>query len=117
MSPEFETAFVGLRDLLLRAAPGMIVARDAVGDLMLQTPEVDPKTGEPTFFAAVMAKKAYVAFHLMPLYYHPEFLVELSPQLTKRRQGKTCFNFKRPDTALFAELETLVDRVVSAPKG
>lgn len=117
MSPDFETAFAELRDLLLRTAPGMIVTRDAVGDLLLQTPEVDPKTGEPTFFAAVTAKKAYVAFHLMPLYYRPELLADISPQLDKRRQGKTCFNFKRSDPELFAELETLIDRVASGEKG
>jgi len=116
MSPEFETAFVALRDLLLRAAPSMIVARDAVGDLMLQTPDVNPKTGDATFFAAVAVKKAYVAFHLMPLYYRPEILVDISPQLNKRRQGKTCFNFKRPDPVLFAELELLVERITSAQK-
>ncbi len=114
MNPEFENAFIALRELLLRAAPSMIVARDAVGDLMLQTPDVDSKTGDTTFFAAVTVKKAYVAFHLMPLYYRQEILADLSPQLTKRRQGKTCFNFKRPDSALFAELELLVDRIASA---
>ncbi len=116
MSPDFATAFAALRDLVLRAAPGMIVARDAVGDLLLHTPEVDPKTGEPAFFAAVTAKKAYVAFHLMPLYYRPELLADISPELDKRRQGKACFNFKRGDPVLFAELEVLVDRVRSARK-
>lgn len=110
MSPEFETTFAALRELLLRAAPNMTVARDAAGDLLLQTREVDPNTGEPTFFAAVMAKKAYVALHLMPLYYRSELLADISPELNRRRQGKTCFNFKRPDLVLFAELELLIDR-------
>lgn len=107
MSHDFESAFVAMRELLLRAAPGMIVARDAPGDLLLQTPELDPKTGKPAFFAAVTLKKAYVAFHLMPLYYRPELLADISVELDKRRQGKSCFNFKRPDHPLFAELERL----------
>jgi hypothetical protein len=29
----------------------------------------------------------------------------LSPALRARMQGKTCFNFQRPDTPLFMELE------------
>jgi hypothetical protein len=31
----------------------------------------------------------------------------MSPELRKRMQGKSCFNFTRQDDTLFAELETL----------
>ena len=37
-------------------------------------------------------------------------LDDLSPSLRKRMQGKSCFNFKAPDKALFAELADLTRR-------
>jgi hypothetical protein len=51
----------------------------------------------------------------MPLYGRPELADGMSPALTKRRQGKTCFNFKRPDPILFAELEALTRRAAETP--
>lgn len=116
MSPEFAAAYADLRALMLRASEGagVTVAKDETGDLTLRTIALDPKTGEPGWFGTVTAKRAYVAFHLMPLYTAPELAEGLSPELAKRRQGKTCFNFKRPDPALFAELEQLTRRAAAA---
>jgi hypothetical protein len=47
------------------------------------------------WFGAVKLGKAYVSFHLMPLYMSPTLEKEISASLKKRMQGKTCFNFKR----------------------
>src|SRR5207302_7690545 len=44
---------------------------------------------------------------LMPLYYNPNLQSAISPELAVRKQGKTCFNFKRPDAMLFAQLDAL----------
>jgi hypothetical protein len=54
-----------------------------------------------------MSKKSAVTYHLMPLYYNPRLHAALSPRLKGRMQGKTCFNFQRPDPELFAALEEL----------
>ena len=35
---------------------------------------------------------------------------DLSPELRKRMQGKTCFNFTRVDDDLFDEIDALTDR-------
>ncbi len=60
------------------------------------------------YFGSVRLGKAYVAFHLMPLYMNEELTATISPALKKRMQGKTCFNFKTmPDAVLLAELKTL----------
>jgi hypothetical protein len=59
------------------------------------------------FFGAVMTGKAYVSYHLMPLYACPELTATISPELKKRMQGKSCFNFREPDSALFAQLGDL----------
>jgi len=64
----------------------MHVSRDASGDLVLRTPKIDPKTGEPGWFGAVTLKKANVAYHLMRLYGAPELAADISPALSKRRQ-------------------------------
>jgi hypothetical protein len=50
----------------------------------------------------------------MPVYLHPELLEDVSEALKKRMQGKSCFNFKQIDDALFAELEALVARGYAA---
>jgi len=51
--------------------------------------------------------KNYVSFHLMSVYASPELLGKTSPELKKRMQGKSCFNFKQVDKKLFSELKTL----------
>ena len=48
------------------------------------------------YFGSVRLGKAYVSFHLMPLYMNPALTKTISPALKKRMQGKTCFNFKAP---------------------
>jgi hypothetical protein len=48
--------------------------------------------------------KSYVSYHVMALYGHAKLEAGLSKDLAARKQGKTCFNFKTNDEALFAEL-------------
>lgn len=65
------------------------------------------KNGKPLFFGAVQLKKNYVSYHLMPVYVKPALLDDVSLELRKRMQGKSCFNFKTVDQALFRELDKL----------
>jgi hypothetical protein len=84
----------------------LVTKSDAPGDLYLEAP---PSASYPNglFFGAVKIGKRYVSFHLMPVYVHPELLEDISPELRKRMQGKSCFNFTKPDATLFAELAGL----------
>jgi hypothetical protein len=84
----------------------LMAKTDEPESLFLETP---PSAAYPSglFFGAVKIGKRYVSFHLMPVYVHPDLLDGMSRELRKRMQGKSCFNFTRPDKALFAELETL----------
>lgn len=116
MSDGFDGVFAELREIMLRAGEGMTVARDEPGDLELRTPHIDAKTGKPGWFGTVTKKKAYVAFHLMPLYTDPVLASSISPALTVRRHGKTCFNFKTSDPVMFAELESLTARALIPSK-
>jgi hypothetical protein len=59
------------------------------------------------FFGAVQLKKAYVSFHLMPVYLQPALLAAVSPALKARMQGKSCFNFAVVEPALLEELGAL----------
>jgi hypothetical protein len=62
------------------------------------------------YVAGVRPGKRYVSFHLMPVYGFPELAAEMSPELRRRMQGKSCFNFTTVDEALMAELEALAAR-------
>ena len=79
----------------------LVAKTDEPGNLYLETPP-SPAYPSGLFFGAVKIGKRYVSFHLMPVYVHPDLLDGISPELRKRMQGKSCFNFTRPDDALFS---------------
>jgi hypothetical protein len=103
---EFAAAFDGLKRVITAFAPELWVSTDEPQKYYLVTKSHSWKGG-PMFFGAVVMGKAYVSYHLMALYSCPELLRLISPELKKRMQGKSCFNFKAPDEALFAELGEL----------
>jgi hypothetical protein len=41
---------------------------------------------------------------------YPELLQDISPELRKRMQGKSCFNFKKVEPNLFKELAELTQK-------
>ncbi len=67
------------------------------------------RKGVQLFFGGVRRGKAYISFHLMPVYCFPKMLDEMSPALKKRMQGKSCFNFKKYDAQVFEELKQLTE--------
>jgi hypothetical protein len=58
-------------------------------------------------FGGVQLGKRYVSYHLMCVYMSPDLLEAMSPQLRKRMQGKSCFNFTKVDEELFDELSAI----------
>lgn len=102
-----------LRGMMIEAAPNAVIATDRPGDLVLHTTDVDPKSGKPVWFGAVTVKASYVAYHLFPLYSTPELGQDMSTALTRRRQGKSCFNFKKEEPELFAELTELTRKAAA----
>ncbi len=109
-SQDFLNIFEHLKPVLA-GATGLRVTIDDPDHYSLNTP-VSSKTGKEIFFGAVRIQKNYVSYHLMPVYMFPDLLSELSPELKKHMQGKSCFNFKKPDEALFTELAELTRRGV-----
>lgn len=107
----FAPIFERLRETMLVDAAGLPIVRDGPGDLTLNGRSIDPKTGALQMFGAVTTKRSYVAYHLFPLYTDPTQSEHISTALSKRRQGKSCFNFKVLDEELFAELGALTSRL------
>ncbi|RJQ45835.1 MAG: hypothetical protein C4534_03750 [Gaiellales bacterium] len=66
--------------------------------------------GKERFFGAVIIQKNYVSYYLMPVYMFPELLDGVSPELRKRMQGKSCFNFAKVDEKLMGELKRLTQK-------
>ena len=86
--------------------PPLIARTNEPGDLYLETP---PSTDRPNgfYFGAVKIGKRSVSFHLMPVYVQPDLLDDVSDQLRRRMQGKSCFNFTTLDPVLLGELQRL----------
>jgi len=112
---EFAQVYAELRALMIESAAGMIVAQDGEDGLVMHAPIPHPlKPNLPMWFGAVQIGKAYVSYHLMPLYMNAAMQARVTPALKKRMQGKTCFNFKAVDEAVFAELEVLTRAAADA---
>jgi len=65
------------------------------------------RTGRETHFGAVQVLPDCVAYHLFPLYAHPDLLKNVSPELHSRLRSQTCFHFETLHAGLVAELAEL----------
>lgn len=102
--------FAQLRTMMADHRGDAIVTTDTDDHYALARPD---SRGKLIFLAAVQAKRSYVAVHLFPVYEEPALLDDLSDALRKRMQGKSCFNFKVGDPALFEELSALIAKALS----
>jgi hypothetical protein len=106
---EFAHVFFALKEVFAPHAKYLHVSTDTRDRYYLETRSPSYK-GKPLFFGAVISGKSYVSFHFMPLYWDPSLAKKMSPQLRKRLQGKSCFNFTATDPRLFRELAKLTAR-------
>jgi len=113
MAPKFTEVFNTLREILKRHAGRLVVTEDTPGCFRLEGGR-HPTHRQPFPIAWVTVGKAYVSFHHMGVYIYPELLKGMSKELKARMQGKSCFNFKSVDQALFVELESLTKRAFAA---
>jgi hypothetical protein len=123
MNSEFGPIFSRLRGILQKHAGALSIKESPVSYCLAG--EVGPATlkawggkmRKPSMPAAwVRIEKSYVSFHLMGLYGNSWLLDALSKELKMRLHGKTCFNFKREDDSLFAELEQLTVKSLASFK-
>ena len=113
MAADFAPVFTVLKPVLAEYANRLAVKADTSVEYTLVTKSASPfpqHKGQPMFFGSVRLGKAYVSFHLMPLYMCPALATRIAPALKKRMQGKTCFNFKAdPEPELIAALRRLTE--------
>src|SRR5579862_2753170 len=111
MPADFAATFAALKTVFARHAERLAVKADTPTEytLLTKAPSAFPQhKGQPMYFGSVRLDKAYVSFHLMPLYMSPPLVKTIPPELKKRMQGKTCFNFKTlPDPEIIAGLKQL----------
>lgn len=102
----FDATFAKLKEILSPYEAKLKVAANTSENYSLEVDYV-MKNKHRLYFGGVRRGKAYVSFHLMPVYAFPELTEKISPDLKKRMQGKSCFNFTAPDEKLFNELRKL----------
>ena len=103
---DFAKAFYGLKMVFAKYEKHLRVTADTREKYYLET-RSPSYNGKPLFFGAVLRGRAYVSFHLMPIYMNPKLQATISPELKKRMQGKSCFNFTHVEPGHIAELKKL----------
>ena len=103
---DFITSFNSIKSILKKYEKSLRIIADSNDNYCLNA-GYDEKRKADIYFGGVQIKKNYVSFHLMPVYVNPNLLQKLSPELKKRMQGKSCFNFKVIEKKLITELSML----------
>jgi hypothetical protein len=106
MPSDFPGAFSALREILRKHSDGMVLQADTPTEYIVVTRATGPNN-QPMEFGCVRRGKSAVSYHLTALYFNPRLQAAVPDELRPRKQGKTCFNFQRPDEALFAMLDEL----------
>jgi hypothetical protein len=108
---DFPLVFEELKKILKPYASRLTVTADTSSAYSLDGPYSE-KWKKVIYFGGAQVKKNYISFYLMPVYMYPELLNDVSLKLKKHMQGKSCFNFKKVESELFKELESLTHKGV-----
>jgi hypothetical protein len=110
----FAATFKRLRGILEPYAKRLGAHDDKPNQYTVSLSDVQDRVGRPLFCGCVRKGKADVSYHLMAVYAPPDLLKDLSPELRKRMQGKSCFTFTTIDPAQVKELEALTKKSAAA---
>ena len=107
---DLDAVHARLREILAPYRESLNVTKDGPGGMALEVPGLE---GQPWgYVAGTRLGKRYVSYYLMPVYASPGAIDGMSPELRKRMQGKSCFNFTTIDERLFSELADITARTV-----
>lgn len=106
---DFQTTFNTLKGVLKKYEKKLRINTDKKDNYSIVA-SYNEKHKADIYFGGVIINKNYVSYHLMPVYVNPELLKDISPELKKRMQGKSCFNFKTIDKELLGEIKTLTKK-------
>ena len=108
--PDLVPVHERLKAILAPYRDRLHVAADGPTGMTLELPAY---RGEPWgFVAATRLGKRYVSYYLMGVYGDDSLAATISPELKRRMQGKSCFNFTKIDEDLFRELEALTAKSI-----
>ena len=107
---DFEAVEARLRQIFAPYRDRLTVSKEGPGGIYLEMPGYE---GKPWgYVGGTRVGKRYVSYYLMGAY-DGELAKSISPELQRRMQGKTCFNFTKVDEPLFAELEDLTAKAIA----
>ena len=107
---DLDTVHDRLKAILKRQHGDLIVTRDGTAGMAVEMPGYE---GKPWgYVAGTRLGKRYVSYYLMSVYGRPDLLDAVSPELRRRMQGKSCFNFSKLDEPLLEELEVLTAKAI-----
>ena len=99
-----------LRAILEPYRDQLTVSKEGPEGMYLELPGYE---GTPWgYVGGTRVGKAYVSYYLMGAY-DGGLQSSMSPELRKRMQGKTCFNFTKVDEQLFSELERITAMAIT----
>ena len=102
---DLQPVLARLRAILEPYRSSLVVASEGPDGMTLELPGYhDTPWG---FAAGVRLGKRYVSYYLMGVYGDEGLAATISPELRRRMQGKSCFNFTEIDPILFGELAAL----------
>jgi len=105
--PDFDAVDRRLRQILEPLRQRLVATKDGPDGLVLEMPEFQ---GNPWgYVAGIRRGKRYVSYYLMSVYASPDLAASMSPELRRRMQGKSCFNFTAVDEPLFEELARITE--------
>ena len=108
---DFNLVYTTFKDMIGKfAGENLHIRAGKPNQFELIGPPTARSRGKEVWFGAARIGKRYVSYHLMPVYAFPDLLDGISPELKKRMQGKSCFNFTHVDEKLFKELEVLTEQ-------
>ncbi len=106
--------YITLRDLMVRAAPTMKIAKDALGELTVNVATDVMASKDPVWFGSVRLTANKVAYHLPPLAMKQGRDLTVPEVLKTLSTSKTCFVFHDMQPERFAELEALTRAAAAA---
>jgi len=103
--------FEQLRLVMQKHARDLEVIKDVKGDYSLNG-DYSEQYRKVIWFGGAKKMKNDVSYHLIAVYACPQLCTDLSPELRRRRHGKSCFNFTQLDDATIEELSAVTARSV-----
>ena len=114
LTPEIrEAIFNRLKASLKKQCPPMVCTKDtdACHEIIGNAPVPYGSTKKIVpgmYFASAVARKNFVSFYFMPIYYHQKDYAGVCQTLLKSLKGKACFNFKKVEQIDTKELDVML---------